>query len=53
MRAHKTEAKIDESGNLIIEKAIPLPPGDVEIIILRVEASADSTETESTKKHEN
>ncbi|MEM6400727.1 MAG: hypothetical protein AAF757_10905 [Cyanobacteria bacterium P01_D01_bin.116] len=46
---YKTKGRIDESGNLIVETSIPLPAGDVEIIILRVE-EVDSSKTVLSKK---
>jgi hypothetical protein len=34
MQAYKLKGKIDATGNLVIIEPLPMPPGDVEVIIL-------------------
>lgn len=35
MQGYKVKGRIDESGSLMINEPINLPPGDVEIIVLQ------------------
>jgi hypothetical protein len=44
MRAYKVNAKIDESGNLIIDEPLNIAPGEVEVIILQIPSDVTSTE---------
>lgn len=47
MQAYKLNAKIDESGHLIIDEPLNIAPGEVEIIILQPIAS-EKTSTEAS-----
>ncbi len=49
MQAYKLKGKIDDAGNLVITEPVKMLPGDVEVIVLQVVESANSTvpETES------
>ena len=54
MQAYKLKAKIDNSGNLVINEPINMPPGEVEVIVLQpVAAPENLTATQpQTPKHQ-
>jgi hypothetical protein len=42
IQAYKLKGRIDDSGQLIIDDPIPLPPGDVEVVIMWPSESKDT-----------
>ncbi|MBW4439738.1 MAG: hypothetical protein KME10_00605 [Plectolyngbya sp. WJT66-NPBG17] len=42
MQAHKLSGKVDKAGQLIVNEAVNLPPGEVEIIVLQKTAESRS-----------
>ena len=48
MQAYKVKGRIDESGHLIINEPIKLPPGDVEIIVLQEVSITEAIVTPNT-----
>ena len=46
MQAYKAKGKINATGNLVVEKSIKIPPGNVEVIVLQLaDEVSNSTET--------
>ncbi len=43
MQADKIKGKVDDVGNLTIAESVKLPPGDVEVIVLQVVETVDSS----------
>jgi hypothetical protein len=45
MQAYKVKGRIDQSGRLILDNAIELQPGEVEVIVLQSVSEANESET--------
>jgi hypothetical protein len=52
MQAYKLKGKIDDAGNLVITEPVKMLPGDVEVIVLQVVESANSTVPETESQQE-
>ncbi|MDF5716048.1 MAG: hypothetical protein PUP93_19705 [Rhizonema sp. NSF051] len=50
MQAHELKARIDESGNLVIDEPLNIAPGKVEVIILQPTATKSLTASQPKKR---
>lgn len=47
MQAYKLKGNVNTAGNLVITESVKMLPGDVEVIVLQVDQTVNSTITET------